>query len=289
MVDNAVTDFCQARERLRRAEAETREQRAEQNDAQRTLSGLLGESMARHDVKCIPLQDGQYVTLPPPRRRACSVKTLEDVLPLLENLAHALPEVAEEELPAAVARLVMERARDRGTLSTPRPRVQLRPPTKHLAMTHTLPVETRTLSQQFAGSVHECRETRRQLKPLRDAVRDCEKKAVTQMEPAAQSSSSSSTVQVHMQRPRDGKHQVLHISRVERKRSTGFGVRRVCSTVRDATAHLLRQGKGRECLNTDLAPEVSHRLTQEVPDATPIRHRLKVHTRPVQSPGNLPE
>ena len=51
--DAAAVAFCRAREELRVAEKATRDERAEQADAQRVLSGLLCESMQRHGVACV--------------------------------------------------------------------------------------------------------------------------------------------------------------------------------------------------------------------------------------------
>ena len=109
--------YCRARERLRARERETRDERAEQNDAQRTIGGLLGESMARHNVECVALPPSitaeggvGYVQLVRPGRRACAVRSVEDALSLLDGgVATCLPDVPREALPAAVARLVLTR------------------------------------------------------------------------------------------------------------------------------------------------------------------------------------
>ena len=61
----AVLQFCQARERLAKAERETKDTRAERNDAERTLGAMVRESMQTHGLTTVMLED---------RRRVCLVR-----------------------------------------------------------------------------------------------------------------------------------------------------------------------------------------------------------------------
>lgn len=285
MTDPMVS-FCAARERLRTAEHESRDERAEQNDAQRTLSGLLLDSMQRHQVACVAvpateaLPGGGYVYLPPPTRRACALKTPQDVMPLLRDITRTLTDVAEADLPDAVSRAVLRRAREQGELRPARPRVQARPPRQ--SVVHVPPNETKRLSEQFATAVEECRDTRRRLKPLRDAVRESERNVLRTVPATTQ------PTQVQMQRP-DGTSGVLHISRAERPRRASLGVREVCRVVKEVTARLLAEGVSRTLLDARLGPEVEKVLTERPAPTTTPRLRVRMERRRGQIPGNLPE
>ena len=176
--DATPVEFRRARERLRAAERATRDERAEQNDAQRTLGSLLSDSMARHRVTCVaiapPGSDGplQYARILEGGRRAVTLRTREDVLALLDDgVTRALAEVPLEEMPLAVPRLLRERARARGTPTPARVRLVARPPRGGAIEAAHTSTETRQLSEQYSVAVNECRATRAALKPLRAEMR----------------------------------------------------------------------------------------------------------------------
>ena len=59
--EGVVVDYCRARDALQRAEAATRNVRAEQADAERTLGGLLTAAMVRHNTECLAVPTGSGV------------------------------------------------------------------------------------------------------------------------------------------------------------------------------------------------------------------------------------
>ena len=85
--DSALLAYCTARERLRRAEVASKEERAEQLDAERTLRGLLTDSMQRHAVSCMTVPgpgDGtaRYVRLSAATRRVATARAASSSTPL---------------------------------------------------------------------------------------------------------------------------------------------------------------------------------------------------------------
>ena len=103
---------------MRRAEHATKDERAEAGDTARARLGeLLGDSMSQHAVQCVLLGDGagkpRYVrgaAAPRPYKLA----TPDDALELVRDVAREVEHVPAERLPAAVAKIVRERARWRG-------------------------------------------------------------------------------------------------------------------------------------------------------------------------------
>lgn len=174
----AVLQFCKAKTELLRMERATRDDRTEQNDATRTLGGLLSESMQRHEVRCVALppagpgQPMRYVKVTPAPQRACAVKTDEDGLALLTDLAAHLRDVPAEALAPAVVKLVRARAKERGPpRGPPRVSVVAKAPAKGVAELPHAPAETRRLATDFAQAHAERQQTREALKPLRAAVK----------------------------------------------------------------------------------------------------------------------
>lgn len=245
-MDRALTSYCRARETLKRAEMETREERAEQNDAQRTLSTLLGESMAKHGVPCVTLpsaEDGsaRYVVLPKTTRRPCALRTDDDVLELVRDASKHV--VGAEDIPNAVAELALSRARERGRDVTSRPRVITRPPARQAPPLRweEVPQETRTFSEQFVSAVDECRTMRKALQPLRSAMRD----ATKTLAPLLPTDGTTSQVQVTRptlpSAPSDDRV-VLQLSRRDKTKtkSKALGVREMVELVREAASRAVR-------------------------------------------------
>ena len=323
--ETVLVDFCRARERLRAAEHATREERAEQNDAQRTLGSLLSDSMTRHGVTCVAIAPPgggagalQYARVVEGGRRAVVLRTREDALALLgEGVARALAEVPLEELPRAVPRLLLERARAKGAPTPARVRLVARPPRAGALEAAHAPPETRRLSEEFSRAVGECRATRAALKPLREEVRRCEAAAA----PAV---AAAGVASVRLERPppppaADGAPpppprppMVLEISRRDAApppppsssssgaassppsasgaasapaRGGGMGIRRVCRLAGEAAAALVARRVDRAAFDAALREELARRL--DAPDddgagAAPgpaRRPALRVRTR----------
>lgn len=171
-----ILAFCEAREAVRVAEAATKELRAEQNDAVRTVGSLLSESMTRHEVKCVGTDSGR-VRLVQSARRSMPIKTEEDALSLVDDVARHLTHVPAEALPVEVSKLVHERAKERGPPPGP-PRVALVKNSstgKNVTDVALAPRETQQLVSQYVGAHAERAQGAAQLAPLRKAKRDAER------------------------------------------------------------------------------------------------------------------
>lgn len=183
----AVVAFCEARRVVQAAERASKDERAEQNDATRTLGGLLGESMQRHEVQCVavptPTGEVRYVKVATAARRSCPVKTDEDALSLIEDVASHLRDVPAEGLPNAVIKLVRQRARDRGPPPPPpRATVVTRPLKRHTTDLAGSPNETKRLMEDFVQAHHDRQTTRDTLKPLRERFRAARASLVNTLE-----------------------------------------------------------------------------------------------------------
>lgn len=265
----ALLNYCRSREILKRRERETKESRAEQADAERTLGGLLAESMQRNALECMPAPGGEgFVRLSAPSTRPCKLSTEEDVLSLLDGIDRALTDVPAEKLPTVIVRVVQERARDRARNQRPQQALPLRVkmvkaptgPVHH----GPLPPETRTLATQYTTAVQERRGALATMKPLRTAYRAAE--AV--LKPVLEGTES-----VRMEV--DGTSKVLQVCKVERpppgsssRSSSGraLGIRRVLKLLREAADEVC--GEKRE----ELLPKLRESLL------------LKIRADPLPSP-----
>lgn len=288
-----IAAYCRASEALRRADAASRPARVERREAQRSLSSLLGDSMVRHGVDCVPLPTGdgnEYVCLVRSGPRACPLRTVDDAMQLLEGgVAQALQEVSNDDLPKAVSQLLLARARAKGPPPPPpKPKVVRNPPRAHEGKpkVHAAvaaatrgdppPPETRTLSEEFAAAVREGRKDRQQLKPLREALRCAERDALPCVDAAR-----STAVQVSG----GDNPQVLHVSHrpspAHAKRRF-LGIRLVCATAQDATASVLSRLDGRAQLDAHLHAELRTRLEHALEGggaARPAAPRLHILRR----------
>lgn len=297
--DERLAAFCRARERYLAAQRTTKDARAEQADAQRTLGALLRDSMAEHDVGCIAVpgasagEPTRYVRVLRPsgasRRVVRPLKTVEDVLSLVEDVSRHMVSVSAEQLPDAIASLVLSRARQPppvvGEVSPPPPasaslRFVKRPRTdEKVVPLEVAPRETRHLTQQYAKACEERSETRARMKPLREALRSAEK-ALVDDRPAPSPSSSSQndppppSALVHVQHP-DGRSLALRVTREEKavKPRGAFGIRVVCNLVREAVRRTPRgdlfDARLREALRSLLEAER---------ETLVVRTRLRVRT-----------
>ena len=289
MGDELLIEFCRARERLREAEQELRDERAEQNDAQRTLGNLLRDSMQKSEAACVELpSDGarKFVRLVS-TKRCPPLKSDEEVLGLVDDVARHMTDVPREGMPDAVVGLVKARLRKRGEDAAPAkpPRVTItsQPPRRGTPILAPAG-EIGRLSKQFSQAVEERQKTQSTLKPLREAVREAEQSLLPRM-PAEGAS-------LHMQRREGGGPPVtLKVERREvgsgRKadplaaaaasggatpNKARLGAREVTGMVREA---VVEWSGDRESLDVEIRAHMTRQLRERRP-APPKPARLHV-------------
>lgn len=277
-----VVEFCRARERLKAAERATRDERAEQNDAQRTLGGLLSESMERHRLQCValpPIGDvPQYARLSGGGRSACAIRSTEDALALVRGVAESLPRVALEDLPAEVPKAVMARARERGKPQPVRVRLASRPPRTGVTEASLAAAETRQLSEQFVRAAQEVRTSREALKPLREEMRRCERAAAPLV--------AAEAARVQMERGGNRPAVVLEVAPLESGgRAARLGLRQVCRVAGEAAAEVVARRVARDGFDAALAAEVERRLSEQPAPTAAAATRLRVRRAPANGVG----
>lgn len=246
--------FCQQRERFLALQRATTDERSENADAIRTIGGLLTESMMRNGIRCLRMMQANdtpnYIRVVAEQRRAKRIRNIDDVIELLDNISADVTGVPFEQLPDALSRVIMERARQRGDTVPPRVQVTKRVGIREeVTEVGNVSTEVENLSTQMQTSVTERTEIRERAKPLRAEMIKCEKK-ITETSPlppppaataeADVASSSPPPVLVQM-RTRDatGPAKVLQVSRQTYvKKRNLFGLRQVCSYVRHAMEHI---------------------------------------------------
>lgn len=171
MSERAVLAFCEAREALKRAERESREERAVHAATVKAIAPMLLESMQTHDVTAV-VSGERRVRCTPGARRSKTLTSEEDALALVEDVARHVEDVPLEKLPAAVAKLVHARA-----LGPPGPpRVTLVKATAApTAAAAVVPRSTQDLAAQYVHACADRTRDRQKLAPLRAAKRDAEK------------------------------------------------------------------------------------------------------------------
>lgn len=268
-----VVAFCHAREALQRAQRMARDGMVERREAAKAVGSMLRESMERHGVPCLPAPaapDGgaRYVRLVPGAKRACPLRTDEDALALVEDVARHVEHVPAEELPTAVAALVRARARERGPPPGP-PRVVLgktaaRTPKTAPPLPAVPPAETQRLADEFVQAQAERAEAAAPVQAARAEYRAAERALLPALsEPAT----------VRVQRP-GGAAQTLSVRRLDPPaRPARLGVRMLLPLVREAAARAAKhRGPGFDgALRESLAE-----LLAERGDAKPGPARLKV-------------
>lgn len=234
MVAPGVVDFCRARTKWKSELQASKDDRRELREASRSLEALLKESMLRNNVTAVRLDDGRVARLSLPARRACPVRTDEDVLSLIDDLARHLTTVPPKQRPTVAASVVLERARARGPPPPPPRVVLVRGPLKACqhddpegTATPSAPRETQTLGSEFARVQRTQREARDALAPLRRQMREAEAQCLAERDEAV------TTVQVL--RP-DQSRVLLKVAPVEAPISTGVGIRVLVRVVREAVA-----------------------------------------------------
>lgn len=211
------------------------------------MLSLLTASMERNDQRCIRcVHEGTtvYIRLVTGGRRAITLRNVDDVLRLVENVSESVSHVTKEDLPDAIARLVESRARTQGTDAPPRiaivPRVGMR---ENIIEQTNATRELQTLTTQMAQTHCERKRIREQMTPVRKNLRDSERKLCDAVRTAVDSSVGSEldeVVQMHTSK-KDGSvtTRTVSISTTLRPQKRNiFGIRNVCRCVREAVTNI---------------------------------------------------
>lgn len=178
--DELALEYCRTREALKAAERSTRDERAENADAERTFGRLLASSMIRLSIPCIAVtpenlgDERQYVRLVPGPRKPYKISHVSDALRLVENLSRDVSDVASEDLVGAVLKVVQQRARRLAPQSPP-PRVRLvAKPAKGTLECQSIPMEVQTQTSRYVNAFFERQNASRPIGLLRKAHKRAE-------------------------------------------------------------------------------------------------------------------
>jgi len=293
-----LVDFCRARQRYQERQRRTAEERSEVHETYKSVLSLLTESMRRTGqrcIRCVHDENGStvYVRLIEGRRRAAVMRTPEDVLSLVDDVASNVTHVTLEDLPDAISRLVEARARATGTDVPPRvavvPRVGLR---ETIVEQTNAPRELQTLTAQMAQNHAERKRLRDEMTPMRRELKTVERRLcdtvsstgddgggdvaeldqVVQMStPAANGTVATKTVSVTtVVRPR--------------KRNI-YGLRNVCRCVREAVSNVRERDETFDQRLRDELRRVLERereTSQEWTRAVVVKRQPRARTTTVQ-------
>ena len=266
-----AVEYCRHRERYLAMQRATANERTETADALRTVGGLLTDSMQRNGVTCLRVMQQNdtpnYIRLVPPRRRAKTLKTMDDVVAVLDKISADVADVPFEELPRALTRAVEERVRNQGAVVPAKvslcKRVGIRQQVTELDQTVR---EIETLSTQLQDTYTERKLLRERIQPLRAEMKSHEETLLrTDM------GTSDSLVQMRRADNPTAPPTTLRVYRTETvKRRNVFGLRNVCRCVREALETIPRRD---EHFDATLTREVRRRLSEDlqVPDEPVVK------------------
>lgn len=248
-----LVEFCRAREAALREERVTREERLEASDAQRTLGNLLRDAMHEQGHTCLTIPtSGQqgvcYARILPPSTRSKPIRTVEDALALVDDVARHVESVSAELLPDAIVRLVRERARIPPLPDAPpRLAVNSRPPKQVNELAET-DVSTRTsdLLRQYSDARIEVHAQRAKIAPFRSARQKAERALLPVLHEDA-------CVKVEDR----GKERTLRVVKSTRRR--GLGMRMLLSLVRESA---FEASKSRHTLDATLRNTLESKLRE---------------------------
>lgn len=182
MEANAIVQFCQARELLRETKKRLQDETQETNNARHALSGVLRDSMVRHNVECIEIPGSDcFVRMSTPQPKHPPLKTEDEIRDVIHGVGDAIAGVPTLGIPGTVARFVVERIRVLKTEIQPG-EAKLSIVTK--AVKHntvsisTIPNEVQQLTRQYVEASTNARQLRERIRPLRVAHQVNEKKAL---------------------------------------------------------------------------------------------------------------
>ena len=259
-MQDLVVELCRARETHLAAQGETSAARTELADTCRSVGSLLVDSMQRTEQRCVRYtrDDGTvcYARLVPGARRSVALRSADDVVSLLDDVAASVTHVSREDLPAAIARLVETRARSRGAPAPARVRIVPRVGVREQITEHAqAPREVQTLVTQMSDAHAERAQIRETLKPLRARVREAETRLCAAVGPpsggppsggasgAGVAPSRGASVAppgevdevVRMQTETSSRPRAVQVTTELRERRRNiYGIRNVCRCIREA-------------------------------------------------------
>ena len=175
-VDQALIEYCRAREMLRIKLQTTKEDRSEQTDAEKTLNHLLFEQMKHGHVPCIAVESG-YIHVPPDKHSSMKLTSMEDLLAVLKEVCGNLSAIPKEHIPDALVSMFKQALKHNGT-TKPATRVVVsnKAPRSGFVELVQLPANLRSLAEQYVQARQELVTARRELLPLRREQKAAEHK-----------------------------------------------------------------------------------------------------------------
>lgn len=213
-----------------------REEREENSESKKTLSGLLKESMMRNNVKCIevPSETGSvFVSLSTSVPSVPPLKKEEDILKIIDGVCGLLLNTPHSDIPDTVVRIVAKRMEERrGDINAKEPCIKIvqRPVKGNTLRVTSATNETQQLTRQFVKTYNEARVTQRMLKPYKDEQKLAEKNALDVV-------NQPITVKVQ----KNGNEHHIRVLKCERRTKTcthTIGVRKFLMICRDAATSI---------------------------------------------------
>ena len=93
-----VLRYCHARQKLNDMLRDTKSERQELYDAQRTIGGLLMDSMLRNNITCTTLGDNRFVRVVNQKTGGVRIRTIEEGIGLLSGLRARMTNVLRDDV-----------------------------------------------------------------------------------------------------------------------------------------------------------------------------------------------
>jgi len=259
-----ILTLCRARQKYNDMKRQTSSERSEIQETHRSVSALLLETMQRNEHDCIRCvqDDGSaiYIQVKKPARRTKTLKNVEDILGLLQNVSENVTHVPSEDLPDAIARLVESRAKVQGTETPPKlsivPRVGIR---KSIVEHINAPRELQTLTSQVASNHAEKKRLRELVAPAYNEFKAAQTRVSNQVE----TSELDEVVQMktHAADGALAKTINMKVSTIQcPKRRNLYGIRTVCGFIKEAVSSV--PGRGND-FDEKLRIQVRHVIERE--------------------------
>lgn len=226
MDNRCVLNYCRSKEALRKVREQTKEERAEQLDATRTLGSLLRDSMMKNEVRSVPIGDNLHVRLTAPVQLPFSCKSVEEVMSLFESLPSFSTSDARDKVEEYMSKWVRAQIQERRPPpGLPRVSIVSRIPRKSKPPT-PVPAETRRMIDEYVSAYNDRLETRNKIRPFLEAVKQSERAILPVL--------GNDVPRVKISQ--GSKEKVLQIERVEPRPTTNvfFGSRLILSLAKQA-------------------------------------------------------
>jgi hypothetical protein len=272
-MEQAVLEFCKTREAVLEMTRNTSTERAELREAHKTLTEHLRTSMQANEVDCVRVASSNappvYLKLTKETRRAAPMRTVEEALELVHDVACHVTHVATEDLPDAIARLVEARARERGTVVPPRLQIVPRVGVRQKIVEHTYAGDKiATLAAQMEESHVARHAMQERVRPLRKTMKRMEQSLVAQTD-APVPVDGIVVAMTHapvkdVDAPPKQRTVRVFAETVRKRARTSLGIRHVCECVRSATAKVVGRG---DSFDAQLQTHVKEALSPPSDDA----------------------